>query len=129
MKKITYFLLFGISFCLMIGSVSALWENLTPSAWSSYEDAFKTPELTHAWSYYQKEPFTSPIVTPSMWSSYEDAFTMPELTHAWSYYQKEPFTSPIVTPSMWSSYEDAFKTPELIHAWSYYYNTSIIRGS
>jgi len=40
----------------------------------------------HAWSFYQKEPFTSPIVTPSMWSSYEDAFKTPELIHAWSYY-------------------------------------------
>ena len=77
MKKFTCLVLCILSLSLIIGSASALWENMTPSAWDSYEDAFKTPELT-----------------PSSWTSYEDAFKIPELTQAWSYYNENVFKVP-----------------------------------
>jgi len=94
MKNFTYLLLCILSLFLMIGSVSAFWENMTSSMGTSYEDVFKTPDLTKAWSNYYDDPFEAPSFGSTNWDSYEDAFKTPELTHAWSYYYDDPFYTP-----------------------------------
>ena len=119
MKNITCLVMGILTLSLLVGSASALWENMTPSMGGSYQDIFKTPNLTpSSWASYE-DAFKIPELNPSSWASYDDAFKTPELTNAWSYNNPSAFKLPEVTPSMWSSYEDAFKTPELTNAWSY----------
>jgi len=93
MKKITLIISL-LAITLLFGcSVSAQWENLTPSAWSSYDQAFATPTRT-----------------PSAWNSYSDAFATPTLRLGTFSSLEEAFATPTRTPSAWNSYADAFAT-------------------